>query len=142
MILNKLLYEQLRNFAYEDVDALNGLEENVKAHAFARLEQWLKGDFQQYFRNKMPDNSPMNTVLHTIKVHGDTLYDIFRGTKAAPYQSKERQKQLEQLIPETLGKEVGFHISENECFQEYWRWFFRHGRKRTVAVRKELRGED
>ena len=142
LILNKLLYEQLRNFAYEDVDALNGLEENVKAHAFARLEQWLKGDFQQYFRNKMPDNSPMNTVLHTIKVHGDTLYDIFRGTKAAPYQSKERQKQLEQLIPETLGKEVGFHISENECFQEYWRWFFRHGRKRTVAVRKELRGED
>lgn len=141
LILKKVLCEQLRNFAYEDALELKGLDGSAKTHTFARLEGWLKGDFQQNFRERLSDSGPMNTALHTLKIHGDTLYDIFKGTKKAPYQRKERQEQLKKLIPEPLVREVGFIFSEQEYFHEYWRWFFRHGRKRTVQVRKENGGE-
>lgn len=133
-ILEKVIREKLRNFAYEDADSLEGLDSHAKTHTFARLESWLHGDFHKNFQ-KMAVNGPLERQLHRMRLNKVSLYDILSGRKSEPYDNKERQEALKNLIPDELAKKVGFIFSKDEYFHAYWLWFFRHGRKQAVQVR-------
>lgn len=137
LILEKVIREKLRNFAYEDVSNLEGLDSTAKTHTFARLESWLHGDFHKNFQ-KMAVNGPMEQQLHRMRLNKVSLYDILSGRKSEPYDNKERQEALKNLIPDELAKKVGFIFSKDEYFHAYWLWFFRHGRKQAAQVRNNV----
>mgnify|MGYP000376343336 FL=1 len=71
-------------------------------------------------------------------MNGAPLYEIFNGDKPAPYESADRKRTLDQLIPDELANLIGFKDPKEAYFHEYWLWFFRHSRKRAVQVRKTV----
>ena len=86
----------------------------------------------------MAVNGPMERQLHRMRLNKVSLYDILSGRKSEPYDNKERQEALKNLIPDELAKKVGFIFSKDEYFHAYWLWFFRHGRKQAVQVRNNV----
>lgn len=137
-ILESRIKEQLHNFAYEDAAQLKGLEGGAKTHIFARLESWLDRDFHQEFRKKTSKNETMGTHLRRLRLYGAPLYEIFDNKQQNPYETKERNDLLKDLVPEKLSEKIGFKPPKESYFREYWLWFFRHSRKRTVQVRKTV----
>lgn len=137
-ILESRVKEQLRNFAYEDAAQLKGLEGGAKTHLFARLESWLDRDFRAELKAKAGKNETIGTHLRRLRLNGAPLYEIFNGDKPAPYESADRKRTLDQLIPDELAKIIGFKEPKEAYFHEYWLWFFRHSRKRAVQVRKTV----
>ncbi|WP_306538296.1 hypothetical protein [Megasphaera sp.] len=137
-ILESRVKEQLRNFAYEDAAQLKGLEGGAKTHLFARLESWLDRDFRAELKAKAGKNETIGTHLRRLRLNGAPLYEIFNGDKPAPYESADRKRTLDQLIPDELVDLIGFKDPKEAYFHEYWLWFFRHSRKRAVQVRKTV----
>lgn len=137
-ILESRVKEQLRNFAYEDAAQLKGLEGGAKTHLFARLESWLDRDFRAELKAKAGKNETIGTHLRRLRLNGAPLYEIFNGDKPAPYESADRKRTLDQLIPDELVNLIGFKDPKEAHFHEYWLWFFRHSRKRAVQVRKTV----
>lgn len=137
-ILESRVKEQLRNFAYEDAAQLKGLEGGAKTHLFARLESWLDRDFRAELKAKAGKNETIGTHLRRLRLNGAPLYEIFNGDKPAPYESADRKRTLDQLIPDELINLIGFKDPKEAYFHEYWLWFFRHSRKRAVQVRKTV----
>lgn len=143
-IIMRRIRENVRLAAYQDVYQAVNLPEN-STHALARLESIL-GDRQdtahtsekmrQFILQEVPANSPMELYLHAVKVRGTELYDLLAGRKPNPYTTLD----FSDVVPEPLAQQAGLSLAslpQGELFYEYWLWFFRHGRKRTIAIGKE-----
>lgn len=145
-ILEKRLLEQIQNQAFDDVKLMQVRTTDSLTHTFARLESWLgnrieisgvKQRFQQRFSEDVRSGSPLQQHIKLLRVHGDTLYDIFSLQKEMPYNRAESIESIDKSIPVTLAASVGFIKNEDVIFYEYWRWFFRHARKRAIRLNRE-----
>jgi CRISPR-associated protein Csx10 len=140
-IIMQRILEQMRVYAYEDVQQLGGL--NGKAHLFARLEGMLgvrtslkgiKARFQREVDSIAADGKKIGKSLHDIKLGHRELFDILTGRTALPYQKDwyadvfpEHARELMKCVDFTLPDE-----DSDELFYEYWQWFFLHARKKAV----------
>lgn len=145
-ILQQRIRERLSNYAYEDVQNMQGLEDKSRTHAFARMESALgkrgayknvQQNFLAWVNQAVEAKSPMENHLNDIRIHNVSLFDIFHGQAAMPYETDERKQELKALSPDDLKKEIGFKENPDEQFYDYWLWVFRHGRKRAVAKNRE-----
>jgi len=141
-IIIRRVLERVRVQAYEDVAKLSNLK--GKSHMFSRLESILSGyetiqnvrhKFNLEIKEEAKDGSVFNKHLDRVKVNGQTLYKIFTTDNSQmPYVNMRFTEYFPQGMDE-LCKEIGFDGTKDNAdrlFYEYWKWFFRHGRKQAV----------
>lgn len=147
-ILLKHVLEQIHRQAYEDCERAAGIA--GKTHVFSRLEAMLRQqksekNLKSQFRFSI-EHQPEKTkdtrlmkYMQEIKIGKNSLYDILLRQQPMPYASLPWEKTLPEGA-EQLRQIVDFDLSkdyENELFYEYWKWFFRHGRKKAVVKEDE-----
>lgn len=158
-ILLRRIKEQLRIYAHDDAQGLRLPKDSQ--HAFSELSAMLyaahmgngstreamehaiqsrKSHTDHYVRDKQEKaNTPLQKKLADIHFpDGYSLDDCFTGG-ALPYerghrswaQDMDRRGHLQSLL-QTMGWQEGdFPTDDGECYFEYWRWFFRFGRKKA-----------
>lgn len=156
-ILKQRLLEQMRVYAADDV--FGALQESLsgkltgKTHFFGRLESLLgtrdnlekcRDRFSAILEKNMRERSSFDTNMQNIRVKGATLYDLLymkRGRMSYAENNwmediggAEKVKELMRVIGMA---ESDINIDDGEYFYEYWHWFFRYARKRSVTEKKE-----
>lgn len=158
-ILLRRIKEQLRIYAHDDAQGLRLPKDSQ--HAFSELSAMLyaahmgngstreamehaiqsrKSHTDHYVRDKQEKATPpLQKKLADIHFpDGYSLDDCFTGG-ALPYerghrswaQDMDRRGHLQSLL-QTMGWQEGdFPTDDGECYFEYWRWFFRFGRKKA-----------
>lgn len=149
-ILQQHIIEAIRIKARKDVEMATGIQN--KTHMFAVLEQQLqtlyrKGgtDFNHTFAMQLRSDKDKDTRLlkhmKDIRLPGKfSLYQVLVEEKTAPQLEIDWKRTLPKQA-ETLAKAIQFKWpvkSDALYFYEYWKWFFRHGRKQSA----QQKGDD
>lgn len=150
-ILKRKVFENIREFAYQDVESMKIDVETTK-HIFSRMEGELgskdnienkkAADFTMIFANNIRPKSKAEKTLKNLKLRYKSIFAILTGQEELPYASK-LNSWADFFGDAELGKladEINYRLPDKdngEVFYEYWLWFFRHGRKRLAGKREE-----
>lgn len=143
-ILKQHIIEAIRIKAREDVETAVGLQD--KTHMFAVLEQQLQtlyhkggSNLNHTFAMQLRPDKEKDTrrVKHMkdVRLPGQgSLYQILVEEKVSPQLDIVWKKKLPEDA-DKLAKAIQFTWPKQDdslYFYEYWKWFFRHGRKQSV----------
>lgn len=149
-ILFKRVLEKTRLLAEKDAKEAKKLR--GRTHALSRLEQilgerpqksesGLRKIFLDEAEKAVASGVVLKSHLSAIQLKNQFLIEWLKneGNHGMPY-TEDLKAYVRETIPESLKAASSFDVNvdkDDRIFYEYWLWFFRHGRKKSVEQRKE-----
>ncbi len=149
-ILEKKEKERLHMQAFHDAQSLQ--TGSNMTHFFGQLEALLDKARQQQsgkplqerlqeLLSKDNQHTVMDRHLRAIRLSGRELYDYLKGAGKGTDMPYDLQRKTPEEDLQRLKKLAQFSMQDDDAFYEYWRWFFRHSRKKAVQTDVMREGE-